>query len=277
MTYDTNNIKRTGDVYGFLWARSGGKGQSQKWHFDHMQEAIDIPIVRGSIGIEVGSGCGYDSAIMSRANPAVRLVSMDLSEGIFETARRTADLANVLPVRCSALDLPFKSDLFDFAYSFGVLHHTPDPQKGFSEIARTLKKGSPAFVYLYEDHSENIAKSIALRLVTLLRMVTTRMPPKVLYVLLWAASPFVYLLFTLPAKIMGSFGATRGIAGQMPFNFGTHPFSLQGDLYDRFSAPIEIRFSRAGMQDIFLKNGFRDIRVTRLKDTAGWVAWGFKG
>jgi ubiquinone/menaquinone biosynthesis C-methylase UbiE len=241
-----------------------------------MQEAIPEPIVRGRIGIEVGSGCGYDTYIMAKGNPSVKLISIDISDGIFNTGRLTAGLGNVMAVKCSALDIAVKDSSLDFAYSFGVLHHTQDPARGLLEIARVLKKGSPAFVYLYEDHSENVVKYTLLKFVTGVRRLTVRIPKKILFTLSWILSPLVFITFTLPSKVMRMFKATRHIAENMPFNFGTGLFSLRGDLYDRFGAPIEYRFSRKGMNDLFVKCGFSGTHITRLRDTAGWVAWGFK-
>ncbi len=62
----------------------------------------------------------------------------------------------------------------------------------------------------------------------------------------------------------------------MPFNFGTHLFSVAPDLYDRLSVPIELRFSRKEISDLFEKNGFRDIEIKRYEAKAGWAARGYK-
>ena len=75
---------------------------------------------------------------------------------------------------------------------------------------------------------------------------------------------------------MMKFKLTRRIAENTPFNFGTGPFSLRGDIYDRFGAPVEYRFSRQAVLDMFGECGFSNARVTRLYNTAGWVAWGYK-
>ncbi len=268
--------KETEKTYGLLWERSIGSPPLDKWHFNAMQAVIDVPIVRGKFGIEVGSGCGYDTYIMAKSNPLVTLVSIDISDGIFKTKELVSGLENVLPVKCSALDISAKDASFDFAYSFGVLHHTSNPRKGLLEIARVLKKGSPAFIYLYEDHSENIAKYLCLKIVSMLRLITARLPKKILYFLAWVASPVVFVIFTLPSRLLRRFESTKKIAENMPFNFGKTPFSLQGDLYDRFGAPVEYRFNRQEIYNMFNKCGFVKINVTRLKDTAGWVAWGYK-
>lgn len=271
-----NASKSTANTYGFLWSRSDAGSPPEKWHYTAMQEVFDEPIVRGRVGIEIGSGCGYDTYIMAKDNPSVVIVSTDISDGIYNTKKITAHLKNVFAVKCSALAVPVKSESFDFAYSFGVLHHTIDPVKGLEEIARVLRKGAPAFLYLYEDHSENPVKYTAIKIVAYVRLLTTRIPRRFLYLLSWIISPFVFILFTVPSRILKRFAATKNIVGGIPFNFGTGPFSLQKDLYDRLGAPIEYRFSRDDIYNIFAECGFCEIHLTRLRNTAGWVARGYK-
>lgn len=62
----------------------------------------------------------------------------------------------------------------------------------------------------------------------------------------------------------------------MPLNFCTHSFSLAADLYDRFSIPLEYRFSRKEVFDLLDKNYFTNIKAERLKSKAGWVTRGTK-
>ncbi len=119
-------------------------------------------------------------------------------------------------------------------------------------------------------------KYLGLKIVTLLRALTIRMPSPFLNALSWLASPFIYTIFSLPAKALNSFKFTRSISQQMPFNFGSGPFSLHWDIYDRFSAPIEYRFSDKELRKIFQECGFSGVKITRLIRTAGWVVWGYK-
>ena len=273
MKYD--KVKETERTYGYLWEKES-TSPLKEWHFNHMQEVIKEPIVRGSIGIEIGSGCGYDTYIIAKNNSSVTIVSVDISDGVKQTKALSVELKNVKVVKCSALDVPFKDKTFDFAYSFGVLHHTDNPQKGLLEIAKILKKDSPAFLYLYENHSENFVKSVAIKLISNLRVLTIRIPSKLLYTLACIFSPLVFLSFTVPSKVLRRFKITQHYAENMPFNFGKGLFSLREDLYDRFGAPIEHRFSRQEVYDLFTNCGFCNISITRLKNTAGWVVWGYK-
>lgn len=266
----------TKETYELLWGRSRKKAMPERWHFDFMQEAIVEPIVRGSLGLEVGCGCGYDTYRMAKSNPSARLVSTDMSNGVFEMSRLVSSLGNVAGVKCSALAAPFKDSSFDFVYSYGVLHHTTDPKAGLREICRVLKDGSPAYLYLYEDHSEDPVKHAALKAVSLARTITTRLPRKILFAISTVLSPVIFALFTVPARILARYERTRGMAGRMPFNFAKGPFALSEDLYDRFGAPIEYRFGRKELNGILEQCGFGGVNIKRLKGISGWVAWGYK-
>ena len=266
------SIKDTRDTYSLLWENSGN-AIPPKWHFNTMQEVIDEPIVRGSRGIEVGSGCGFDSFIMAKNNPSFQLVSMDISDGVYSAARLTGELKNVSVLRASSLDLPFRQETFDFCYSYGVIHHTPDPARCFDEIRRVLKKDGRIYLYLYEDHSDNVWKKYPVKAAYFIRKLTSMLNKRLLYFLCMLMSPAIFLIFTVPSKILKCFSRTRRIADQMPFNFGTHPFSLRWDLYDRFGAPIEFRFNRENLKDMLEKSGFTDAKFTKLKTSAGLVVW----
>lgn len=271
-----NTLKKTEKTYGFLWRKGKDVFPPERWHFNSIEEAVGSPIVSGRLGIDVGSGCGYDTYIMARNNPSVRIISMDISDGVYKTKNYVSKLSNVYVVKGSALNIPIKDNTCDFAYSFGVLHHTCDPERGLKEIKRVIKNKSTAYLYLYEDQSEHPVKYFALRVVNLLRRMTVKTPQKILYAICFLFSPLVVISFSWPARILRRFKKTIRLSEKIPFNFGTHFFSLSADLYDRFGAPVEYRFSRKQVQDLLSKNGFLNIRIGKMQSTAGWVAWGIK-
>jgi ubiquinone/menaquinone biosynthesis C-methylase UbiE len=49
--------------------------------------------------------------------------------------------------------LPFEDASFDIVYSWGVLHHSPDPRRALSEAQRVLAPGGRLKVMLYHRRS----------------------------------------------------------------------------------------------------------------------------
>lgn len=270
------SLKKTSKVYGFLWQDVKNRNPSLISHFKAMQQVLPDPIIRGAIGLEVGCGSGYDTYVMAKDNPRVIFTSIDLSEGIFSAQKLTKGLQNVRLIKGSALDIPCKNGMFDFVYSFGVLHHTPDPESALTEISRVLKSDSPAYIYVYEDHADNPLKQLAIKCTGFMRRITVKLPSRFLYALAYFFSPLAYLLFSLPAKVLRKLAFASRFSDALPFNFGRGFFSLRGDLYDRFHAPIEKRFNKKEILGIFYRCGFRDVEVTKMHATAGWVVWGYK-
>jgi ubiquinone/menaquinone biosynthesis C-methylase UbiE len=55
--------------------------------------------------------------------------------------------------RGSALELPYKSETFDYVYAIGCLHHTGNLSKAVSEVYRVLQPSGKAIVMLYHRYS----------------------------------------------------------------------------------------------------------------------------
>jgi len=123
-----------------------------RWHY-HL--AALFRELQGQTGrmLEVGCGIGMDSLRLARCG--YRVSAVDLSETAIQLARRLG------ACRCVAIDfrvgnaerLEFEESSFDAAFSFGVLHHTPDVGRAVAELRRVLRPGGTAYVMLYHRHS----------------------------------------------------------------------------------------------------------------------------
>ena len=82
------------------------------------------------------------------------------------------------------------------------------------------------------------------------------------------ASPVVFLLCAVPYRLLKRVPGARGIADSIPFRHARRPFGLSGDLYDRFGAPIEFRYTRSRAAALLEDAG---LRVTAVGNDRGWM------
>lgn len=108
---------------------------------------------QGKRVLEVGCGCGTDLLQFARAG--AKVYGVDLSQRSIElTIKHLGNYGLQSEVRrVDGYYLPFPSNYFDLVYSWGVLQHSPDPQKAFEEIYRVLKPGAYIKVMVYSRRS----------------------------------------------------------------------------------------------------------------------------
>jgi SAM-dependent methyltransferase len=122
--------------------------------------------LEGSHGkmLEIGCGIGVDSIQLAKCGFDVTAV--DLTESALQVAKEFAARRGVtIDFRLgNAEGLDFPDATFDYVYSFGVLHHTPDIEKAVAEVHRVLRPGGKAYIMLYHRDSLVNAVHKALRL-----------------------------------------------------------------------------------------------------------------
>jgi ubiquinone/menaquinone biosynthesis C-methylase UbiE len=100
-------------------------------------------------------GCGVGSDLLRFARAGAQVVGIDLSPKSVSLARSRLQLHNCRGdvFVADAENLPFEKDEFELTYSWGVLHHTPNPAKAVQEIYRVTKPGGEICIMLYHRHS----------------------------------------------------------------------------------------------------------------------------
>lgn len=140
------------------------------------QELRTIPSGLGKY-LEVGCGQGTDSFyICSQLDKDDQYISVDYSTESVKLAASYVDEAkeylnlNIIPSfsKGDALGLNFGEEEFDFVYSMGVIHHTPNPQQAIDEVFRVLKPGGKAKIFLYRRNSLKVGVAKLLRFFQLL-------------------------------------------------------------------------------------------------------------
>jgi SAM-dependent methyltransferase len=121
------------------------------------------PYIRGFAGfkdglgedvLEIGVGMGADHLEWARSRPR-RLAGIDLTpRAVAWTSQRLATYGFVSELKeGDAEHLSFPDDSFGIVYSWGVLHHSPDTTKAFSEARRVLRPGGTLRAMIYHRPS----------------------------------------------------------------------------------------------------------------------------
>jgi len=125
-------------------------------------------------------------------------------------------------------------------------------------------------IYLYWKRTGLVGALLAL--VTAARVVTTRLPFPLLRALCWLLSVLLFALVILPYRLLGSVGVD--LDGWPLFVYARYPFNvLYNDQFDRFSAPLEKRYSPDEVRALMEAAGLTQVSV---RPCVGWVADGTK-
>jgi 2-polyprenyl-3-methyl-5-hydroxy-6-metoxy-1,4-benzoquinol methylase len=123
----------------------------------HIPRFADFAQWKGKKVLEIGCGIGTDSISFARAGAQV--TSVDLTEKSLEVARQRAqvfgleDRIRFIQANAEKLSDSVPPDQFDLVYSFGVIHHTPHPERVIQEIRKFVKPDSTVKIMVYNRWS----------------------------------------------------------------------------------------------------------------------------
>jgi len=109
--------------------------------------------IKGKKVLEIGCGLGAHSESLYRLGGKVTSIDLNPTSVII-TGRRAKLKGLDIDVReMDAENLSFDNNTFDYVWSWGVLHHSPNIVKCFQEVHRVLKPGGCFSVMLYNKNS----------------------------------------------------------------------------------------------------------------------------
>lgn len=267
----SDQTQATSERFGHGWIAGGLPAPITvpvDYHLQAMRRALGAPAFSGRV-LDAGCGEGIDLASVALSDNC-RAVGVELSNGgVQASAARIAGSRRAHVVQGNLLDMPLADAVFDGAYSYGVVHHTDDPEQAMREIARVLKPGAPFLFYVYEDFSgRSLGWRLALGAINAGRSAVSRWSPASIRRFCAVIAPAVYLTCTLPSRYFA-------FAARFPYPATQNPTvrSLVPDLYDRFAAPVEKRYSEPGARRLAEQAG---CHVRQSAFLRGWAVWAQK-
>lgn len=133
---------------------------------------------KGDLGaglLVLDAGCGNGRFSNEAAKSGAEVVGIDLGESVYRAFEHTRHLENVHICRGDLFRLPFAEEIFDRAFSIGVLMHTGNAGAAFDSIAHRVKSEGLVVAHVYGRGWTSYEL-----LTPAIRAITTRLPTRML-------------------------------------------------------------------------------------------------
>ena len=137
----------TAENFGWQWTNFTQEDPKYNDQFLGWLQPVKKEFFEGKVILEGGCGKGRHTKLAAEWG-AKEVVGIDLGDGVETAFAITKDLPNAHIIQCDIFKLPLKK-AFDYAFSVGVLHHTPDPKKAFVSLASKVKKDGYISAWVY--------------------------------------------------------------------------------------------------------------------------------
>jgi 2-polyprenyl-3-methyl-5-hydroxy-6-metoxy-1,4-benzoquinol methylase len=133
----------------------------------HIPAFAEFERWQGKRVLEVGCGIGTDTVNFARAGADVTAVELS-SESLRIAAQRAevmdvADRIRFVQANAEELSAALPGESYDLVYSFGVVHHTPHPERALAEIRSLAAPGGTLKLMVYHRHSWKVFTIVAAR------------------------------------------------------------------------------------------------------------------
>ncbi len=246
------------DSFGFQWQRYDrtqlDDATCKVSEVDFLNKAGLTPgELKGKLVLDVGCGMGRFAEVVTRWGG--RVVGIDLSAAAEVAARNLKD-REFVAFQADVFDLPFAPESFDYIYSIGVLHHTPNCEQAVKILPQYLKPGGKLAVWLYSSYSNWY------RFSDIYRKMTTRMSPRNLHRVLRVAVPVIN---TVDSGFRAVPLIGRPISGLVRHVFPVNRNPKKGwrvlDTFDWYSPKYQSKHTYEQVFRWFEDCGLEDLRV----------------
>lgn len=262
----------TAENFGWQWTHFTQEDTKYSDQFLGWLQPVRPDFFDGKIVLEGGCGKGRHTKLAAEWG-AKEVVGIDLGAGVESAFELTRNLPNAHIVQCDIFKLPLKK-AFDYAFSVGVLHHTPDPKRAFLSLASKVKKEGHISAWVYgAENNEWITKYVN----PLREGFTSKISQPALYQLSKLPTLSLFLgtkLIYRPANILAKPLAKRLFYNDYMNHIGTFGWREQHNIvFDHLVAPTAFYISREEFDDWWRTIDAEDIEIT-WHNSNSWCGFG---
>jgi SAM-dependent methyltransferase len=266
--YPTNvtkvKVRATIDRFGYEWKHFSDYNAD---NFKQFIAPLPDNFFEGKIGLDVGCGAGRHVRQVSELG--AEIVGIDLSHAVDAAHQNNADNELVHIVQADIHNLPFHHDVFHFVYSLGVLHHLPDPEKGFQILPPYLTTGGSLFVWVYVNTLRKVALEI---LRYFARPLSNENIRRFAYVCNLVDYGIFINLYRLIRKLPILGNLIERYSPLRVREYAEHGFQVAFvDWFDRLSAPITNYYKEDEMRNWLKCSGLNNTKLLLEGDSWWWL------
>jgi SAM-dependent methyltransferase len=234
--------------FGWQWTHFTQADPKYAKQFLGWLQPVEKDFFTGKIVLEGGCGKGRHTTLAAEWG-ATEVVGIDLSAAVETAFQVTKDLPNAHVLQADIFKLPLKK-AFDYAFSVGVLHHTPDPKKAFVSLASKVKRNGHISAWIYgAENNEWITRYVN----PIRESFTSKMGQPTLYQLSKLPTLSVFLASKLLYRPLNR--GAKPLANKLFYNeylnhLGTFGWREQHNIvFDHLVAPTAFYISKTEFED----------------------------
>ncbi len=248
-----------GPASGHRWTEFQGEAPEYESNFRDMTAPLSAPDYLGRLVMD--AGCGFGRHAFYAARYGADVLALDHSADAVASAKKNcAALPRVHVVQGDLRRPPFRDEICDMVFCFGVLHHTEDPRTCFERLRTCLQPGGRLQVWVYGPRQGSVAVASSS-----LHGAAAAMTDETLHqASRWLARGLRVFSHTPYRLLKGTPGLHTLVTHLPAHDHHKWPFDVVvADVYDRLRIPVRAYITGEELERWFGDGAYADIQVTR--------------
>ncbi|MBX9690289.1 MAG: methyltransferase domain-containing protein [Candidatus Obscuribacterales bacterium] len=269
----TSTDMNTGDRFGDAWKEFSRMDERYEQQFFDWLFPVDPHFLNDKVVLEAGVGKGRHAQIVADSG-AKMVFGIDIGHAIDVAYENVGHMPKLHLIQSDIRRLPF-NNIFDFAFSVGVLHHMDDPKAGFTSVVDCLKPDGSICIWVYgKENNWWITNMVS----PVREAFTTKLPAKVLKLISTTLSVPVY---TVSKAVAGPYAKVQNKNKWLPEMFYQAYLSYISNfdftevnhiVFDHLIAPVAYYIPRGDVLEWFQDAGFPN-PVIRWHNKNSWTGF----